>query len=644
MIDSMKLFADKSGAIKEEPAGRGKNNAKGRPKTEPVNYGDKSKSLTAVNSLLNDNDLAHSSKEKGGDSIFLLSVCPENAQHAKGKAHIKVAANGDTTAACQHNSCEWGYRSLHKKWTGEYPKDNNTNNGEKSEINPKNTAARIVNLMNEHCEFFLNTSRETFARIHTENGLILKVDSKVFRDYVSAICWKESQFVAAKESLNSAINIFEGTARSAGDERNVFLRIAEQDGVYFLDLCDTKNQVVRIDENGWELVSEPKVMFYRSQNMRPLPEPLAGGDYSKLWDFVNIPEAYQGVLTVLLLEWLRDNTTQPLLELIGEQGCGKSLMTKFIRKLIDPNRVPLRGISQKVEDTFILASNSHLQTIENASYLKNILQDALCSLSTGGGFAARKLYTDGDEAALDLRKPVLMNGIDVLVTRPDLLDRTIHINLPRLKHRVVESELEKNFEKSIPDILGGLLDLFSKALGVIPDINIAPQDLPRLGDFGILGEAVYKVQGKPEEKFLKEFSAMRKNAVLRILEATPLGSLIQDLVINEGEFTGNFKLLLAKLRKSDQNSKLPTSPKALADKLRRLAPALRESGFQIEFIEERKEDGFHVIISKSLETSTASTASTGNNDNSASNPALPELPVCNPKVSEKNNNGNAELF
>ena len=633
MNDSMKHFADKSGAIKEDSAGRRKNAAKGR-KNVPVNYGDKSKSLTAVNSLLNDNDLAHTSKEKGGDSIFLLSVCPENEQHAKDKAHIKVAANGDTTAACKHNSCKWGYRSLHKKWTGEYP-------GEKPEINPKNTAARIVNLMNDNCEFFLNTSRETFARIHTENGLILKVDSKVFRDYVSARCWKESQLVAAKESLNSAINIFEGTARSAGDERNVFLRIAELDGVYFLDLCDTRNQVVRIDENGWELVSDPKVMFYQSQNMRPLPEPLAGGDYSKLWDFVNIPEPYQGVLTVLLLEWLRDNTTQPLLELIGEQGCGKSLISKFIRKLIDPNRVPLRGISQKVEDTFILASNSHLQTIENASYLKNILQDALCSLSTGGGFAARKLYTDGDEAALDLRKPVLMNGIDVLVTRPDLLDRTIHINLPRLKHRVVESELEKNFEKSIPDILGGLLDLFSKALGVIPDINIAPQDLPRLGDFGILGEAVYKVQGKPEEKFLKEFSAMRKNAVLRILEATPLGSLIQELVIKEGDSKGTFKDLLEKLRASDQNSKLPTTPKALADKLRRLAPALRESGFQIDFPEERKEDGYHVEISKTLKTSTAST---GNNGNSESNPELPELPVLNPKVFEKNNNGNAELF
>jgi len=37
MIDSMKHFADKSGAKKEEPAGRRKNDAKGR-KNVPVNY------------------------------------------------------------------------------------------------------------------------------------------------------------------------------------------------------------------------------------------------------------------------------------------------------------------------------------------------------------------------------------------------------------------------------------------------------------------------------------------------------------------------------------------------------------------------------------------------------------------------------
>ena len=43
MNDSMKHFADKSGANKEQPVGRRKNDAKGR-KNVPVNYGDKSKS------------------------------------------------------------------------------------------------------------------------------------------------------------------------------------------------------------------------------------------------------------------------------------------------------------------------------------------------------------------------------------------------------------------------------------------------------------------------------------------------------------------------------------------------------------------------------------------------------------------------
>ena len=140
---------------------------------------------------------------------------------------------------------------------------------------------------------------------------------------------------------------------------------------------------------------------------------------------------------------------------------------------------------------------------------------------------------------------------------------------------------------------------------------------------------------------------MRRNAVLRILEATPLGSLIQELVINEVGFEGTFKCLLESLRASDPNSKLPTSPKALADKLRRLAPALRESGFQIEFPEERKEDGYHVAISKTFKTSTASTASTEKNDNTDSNPVLPELHVLNPNLFEKKNNeslGNTELF
>ena len=143
-------FAVKAGAKRQQSKSGGKAETKGR-KSKSVNYGDKSKSLTAVNALLSENDLSHTLKEKGGETIFILSACPENEQHNRGEAHIKVAANGNTTAGCKHNSCEWGFPGLHKKWTGEYPEDKNKSNRVKSEITGKNTAAKIVHLMNANC-------------------------------------------------------------------------------------------------------------------------------------------------------------------------------------------------------------------------------------------------------------------------------------------------------------------------------------------------------------------------------------------------------------------------------------------------------------------------------------------------------------
>ena len=78
-----------------------------------------------------------------------------------------------------------------------------------------------------------------------------------------------------------------------------------------------------------------------------------------------------------------------------------------------------------------------------------------------------------------------------------------------------------------------------------------------------------------------------------------------------------------------------------------MAPAIRESGFQIEFPEERKKDGFHVIISKSFKTSTPSTPSTPNITKNHQKDELDELHVLNPNLFENKNIesiGNIEIF
>jgi hypothetical protein len=66
---------------------------------------------------------------------------------------------------------------------------------------------------------------------------------------------------------------------------------------------------------------------------------------------------------------------------------------------------------------------------DNVSHMPNWLSDTLCRLATGGGFATRQLYTDGEEMLFDSCRPILLNGIEDFVTRADLADRTVFLGL-----------------------------------------------------------------------------------------------------------------------------------------------------------------------------------------------------------------------
>jgi hypothetical protein len=57
------------------------------------------------------------------------------------------------------------------------------------------------------------------------------------------------------------------------------------------------------------------------------------------------------------------------------------------------------------------------------------ISDTLCRLGTGGGFAVRQLYSDQDEVLFDAARPVVLNGIEDTVTRPDLADRAVFLTL-----------------------------------------------------------------------------------------------------------------------------------------------------------------------------------------------------------------------
>ena len=190
---------------------------------------------------------------------------------------------------------------------------------------------------------------------------------------------------------------------------------AEHDGRIYLDLADDRWRAVEIGPDGWQVITCPPVRFRRAAGMLPLPMPMRGGSIEALTSFFNLPTRSDFVLVVAwLLAALRHGGPYPLLAVSGEQGSAKTVLSKILRALIDPNAAPVRTAPREERDLFIAAGNGHLLAFDNLSDLPAWISDALCRLASGGSFAVRQLYTDRDEvlfqAARPTRRPPAISG------------------------------------------------------------------------------------------------------------------------------------------------------------------------------------------------------------------------------------------
>src|SRR5262245_8229440 len=99
----------------------------------------------------------------------------------------------------------------------------------------------------------------------------------------------------------------------------------------------------------------------------------------------------------------------------------------------------------------------------------------------GGSIATTRLF----EAA----RPILLNGIEEVVRRPDLGDRAIFLTLAPIGEvqRRPESELWREFEVARPRLLGALLDAVVHGLQAMGRVHL--DRLPRMADFALWAAA-----------------------------------------------------------------------------------------------------------------------------------------------------------
>jgi hypothetical protein len=286
----------------------------------------------------------------------------------------------------------------------------------------------------------------------------------------------------------------------------------------------------------------------------------------------------------------------------AEQGAGKSTACRILLDLVDPRKAGVRSFPREERDLVIACSNGWLLAFDNVSTVSDWLSDALCRVSTGAGFATRTLYTDQDETLIEAKRPIILNGIGSFIHRPDLMDRAIVLELGRIVgSRKNEQDFWMEFEARRPSLFGALCDLLSGVLRILPEIP-TKTDI-RMADFVRTGRAVERVLGQKSGAFEREYLSLIQELTSEVLEDPVVSAIEEILDAREGAWYGTYKTLLEIIRRTAYSEGrepkwFPQSPRALSNKLKRLAPALRQHGIDVQ-AGSPSERGHQVLITRS---------------------------------------------
>ena len=426
-----------------------------------------------------------------------------------------------------------------------------------------------------HADMIVNGHRETWP-----------VFSKGFKRWLAREYFNAIGGAANSEATQSALNLIDARAQIEGPELEVVVRVASHEGRIYLDLCDEQWRAIEVDQDGWRVIEAPPVRFVRSSGMRELPMPEPGGSIDALRAFLNVKSEHDFVLAIAwALGALNPSGPYPVLAVAGEQGSAKSTFCGLLRSILDPNASPLRSLPREDRDLFIAAQNARLLAFDNVSGLPPWMSDTLCRLATGGGFSVRQLYSDQDEVLFEATRPMILNGIEDFVTRPDLGERSVFLNLesiPESKRRP-ESELWAAFNAERGSILGALLDGVSEGLRRLESVEL--DLLPRMADFARWASAC-ETAFWPMGTFLEAYTANREESVSRVIDFDPVASAIRCLMDDRTIWTGSCTDLLAALKEyMDEDTarakSCPKTPNALSNHITRIKPALRKFGIEV---------------------------------------------------------------
>jgi hypothetical protein len=261
------------------------------------------------------------------------------------------------------------------------------------EANNLKQADKLVHLvLNSDVILFHDEYEVPNARMKTAKKFEIRmIRSKYFKRWICKLYWDKYNQTPNNEAVNAALNIIEAEACFNGEEYKLSNRVAFYEGKIWFDLGDWR--AIRVSEFGWEIVSDPPILFRHYSHQKTQAEPVEvrieeiKDILESLFSLINIKDESQKNLFVInLICSFIPNIPHPIDVLHGVQGSAKTTTSRIKKELVDPSVLQSLRFSYNYNEFVQQASHHWHIPLDNLTSIPTWFSDTLCRIVTGEGF------------------------------------------------------------------------------------------------------------------------------------------------------------------------------------------------------------------------------------------------------------------
>ena len=470
----------------------------------------------------------------------------------------------------------------------------------------KSQAELLMNLIKDSgVDYFHSDIKELYAALPVDGHVeVTAINSRNFELWLNRQFYNAYDKPISKDAIKQVLSVL--SAKALYDNPTpvkLNTRVAEYDGAFWYDLTNKSWQAVKTTTEGWEVVDNPPLIFERHNHQSPQVMPIKGGDIRKILNYVNIKE-YKTLFLCDLVSKFIPNFPHPMPDFHGEKGAAKSTVSVLMKLLIDPSKLRTLGLPKDERDFVVVFREHWFVPFDNIGFISTDISNMFCRVIVGDGIQQRRLHTNSESVIFELQRCIAVNGIDIVPTKSDLLDRTILYELMRIDDadRRELSEVMAAFEADRAYILGGIFDVMVNAKSIYPTVKL--QGLKRMADFTRWGYAIGEALGGLGGEFLAEYQQNNERQNDEVMTNDPVATLTIEFMKDRNDWYGTHSALHDKFVElaescaiNTKNKNFPRDAAALGRRLRSIMSNLRQEGI-LYMPEKRKTYGVPLSLKK----------------------------------------------